>query len=502
MSMQHPTIKDEKKIPTRKILFTDYRHIQTGNLIWVNQKGQAIPLHHPPGESVAVFPTHYLLPQGIRLQSQPAKKERLDVPPPSHRIMFDNGIYRAWTLEGEDMTGHLQYFESKDGYAWKETTQTTFPLPGKEPGIEGIALFKDPTGGPNEAYKAALTLTPLDSELAALRSQMNREHPRFRDYWPRPGSIRGLYGMVSPDGIHWQVLPKAYYIHEGDTDICACYDEWLERYVVYSRMGYLHRRLVGRVEAENFRRIGPMTPVLWPDPSDSLSQDIYSCSYTLYPGLWDYHLMFPKFYERYTERSSIFLYSSTDNIMWMRTPGGPVVTPGEPNDFDGEFISVGYSLIPLGSDRVGLPYRGYSYPHKYPRWPNILENERTGWVWWPEGRLSAVVAAQEGEFFTGEMIPAGRKLVINSRSSRAGQIRVGLMTIPGRTLEHYKSGAKVRNLQYVLGRSPDDCDPISGDSPAHPVHWKGLSDSGLAENQPCVLHFKLRAAELFGIEWI
>ena len=52
------------------------------------------------------------------------------------------------------------------------------------------------------------------------------------------------------------------------------------------------------------------------------------------------------------------------------------------------------------------------------------------------------------------------------------------------------------------GTSVSDCDAIWGDFLSHPVHWKGQSDVGIKEGQSVILHFKLRAGELFGFEWV
>ena len=127
-------------------------------------------------------------------------------------------------------------------------------------------------------------------------------------------------------------------------------------------------------------------------------------------------------------------------------------------------------------------YAGTRFPHKYPRWPAVLNAGRMAWAWWPAGRLCAVHADEEGEFFTFALEAAGRELRLNVRTQRSGFVRVGLV---GRE-----------------GRSAEDCDVIFGDSPAATVRWRGEADAGVPAGQPVTLHFQLRAADIFGFEWV
>ena len=176
------------------------------------------------------------------------------------------------------------------------------------------------------------------------------------------------------------------------------------------------------------------------------------------------------------------MYSSADSVTWNEIPGGPIITPGEPGSWDSEFITVGKDLVPLGADRVAVPYHGTRYPHKYPRWKSLRTAHQTGWVWWPKGRLSAIKADEEGEFFTFSLPPAGRSLNLNVNVRRGGVARVEVVGIEGRTIA--------------------DCATITTDGLKMPVSWNGQTDIGSPDKAPVTLHFKLRSAELFGFEWV
>jgi len=207
-------------------------------------------------------------------------------------------------------------------------------------------------------------------------------------------------------------------------------------------------------------------------------------------------------YDRFTQASEVRMYSSSDGIVWFQVPGGAVISPGAIGAWDSEFIAAGRDLVPFGSDRIAVPYHGTPFPHKYPRWDNVLGSHRVGWVWWQKGRLSAVVADEEGEFFTFATVPAGRSIRLNARTRGGGEVRVGVI----RSGQANDSGFHIRELysqrEEVAGRSVSDCDAFTGDSLSAPVYWGGNSDIGSADGEQVTLHFKLRSAELFGFEWV
>jgi hypothetical protein len=375
----------------------------------------------------------------------------------------------------------IGYSESEDEVEWVERGRCPIEVPGQT-AFDGFTFFIDPAGSDEERYKAVYTAHPPESERPALWEAYQKIHPRHRDVRLNEKRLYCMYGVVSPDGIQWTPIREPLMVHMSDTDTSIYYDTWLGRYVMYSRLYWQERRWIGRAEAEDFHHWGPVNPLIWPSLDGSLSDDIYTNGRTEYPGLPGYHLMFPMVYHRYTQTSDVRLFSSADGICWSQVPGGPVISPGTPGEWDSEFIVGGKDLVPLGDDRVGIIYHGTSFPHKYPRWKGVLEAGGAAWAWWPKGRLCAVVADGDGEFFTFPLSPAGRELRLNVRTRRGGEVRVGLVGVTGRTV--------------------DECDPIVGDSLARVVHWKEQSDIGTNVGERITLHVKLRAAEVFGFEWI
>jgi hypothetical protein len=481
--------------PPRQFLFTDLRHIDPADIVWMSPAGK--PIHVIPSEPRpvrAVANTDACqLPHGIRLVAQPASKEgpiKGDLP---SQLIYDDGLYRSWRIKpnyppGKNLGSYstatpgslmIRYGESKDGYAWSHRNVDEVKVSGVT-GIDGEHFFVDPRGPAEERYKCLYHAKVL-ANTDALWQQYQKLHPRYRDIRLGPGNINCLFGLVSPDGLHWKSIPEPLMIHYGDTDNTVYYDQWLEKYVLYTRLYNMDRRLIARAESDDFRHWTPVVPILGPTLEEPFSNDIYTNGRTNYPGCPDQHLMFPMHYRRYTQTSEVHLYTSVDGIRWDRVPGGPVLTPGDPGQWDGEYIAAGKGMVPLGTDWVAVPYMGTDHPHKYPRWPGVISHG-VGWARWRKGRLAALVADEEGVFQTFVVPVTGTQLRVNAKVHRAGEIRVGLVATDG--------------------RSVGECDPIIGDSVAHPVTWRG--DAGLKRDQgnSVRLLFTLRAAELFGFEWV
>jgi len=475
----------------KQFLFTDLRHIDPADIEWRAPDGRVIPVAGPPDPPVPAIADPGLVPQGIRLVAQPARKEG-PVEGLPFRILRDGGVYRSWRLEptyppGKDLGSYssvppqsitMRYGESKDGHAWTWRGACEIPVSGVT-GIDGDYVFIDPHGPAEERYKCVYNARVLDN-VGALWERYQKTHPRHRDTRLRHDYIYCLFGLVSPDGLNWKPIVEPLIVHKGDTDNTAYWDESLGKYVLYTRLYWMSRRMIARAESADFRRWTPVDPIVQPGLSDPFSWDVYTNGRTNYPGLPEHHLMFPMFYRRFTQTSEVHLHTSIDGIRWDRVPGGPVIAPGDPGAWDGEYIAAGKDLVPLGGDRVAIPYAGCTHPHKYPRWPGVISS-KVGWAWWPEGRLCGLVADEVGQFCTFGIRVAGSRLTVNAKVRRAGELRIGLLG--------------------VGGRSADECDAITGNESARMVTWKGDAGLRVELGNTVRLHFRLRAAELYGFEW-
>lgn len=483
-------------LPAKTVLFTDARHILCSDLRWLSPEGVQLPVAGPPEPEVKPTTDLNRVPRGIRLVAQKAHKSD-PLPRGTHfnRVIYDGGVYRSWYLDVKYRSGQrlgsyarenpqtveVCYTESNDAHAWVEKGRCAIDL-SMHTGFDGFGYFIDPHAPAAERYKIIYGATPPQAEWAALWEQYRQLHPRHQDGRIKPDKIHCLYTIVSPDGLQWTPQREPLMIHQSDTDTTVFWDDWLARYVMYTRFYPRQRRTIGLSLSEDFRHWGPVEPLIGPRLDWALSDDIYLNAYSTYPGVSAYRFMFPMIYHRYDQRSDVRMYTSDDALYWHEVPGGPVITPGEPGAWDSEFIHAGKDLVPLAGDRVGVPYHGTPYPHKYPRWPAVRDGGRVAWAWWPKGRLCAVTADEAGEFYTFPMQPAGRALRINANVHRGGELRVGIAD--------------------VAGRSAADCTPIIDNGFALPVAWQGQTDIGTSTDTLVTLHFKLRAADLFGFEWV
>ncbi len=479
----------------RKILFTDWRDVDCGSVAWLTADGERYRVGNPPGEPVTMWAEQPSVPRGIRLQAQPARKAGVieGLPDVGH-VVYEDGRYRSWYLQvngisrfGTGAPAHRRppelveicSVESPDGLHWSAPVRSRIETPARRD-FDGMSFFIDPHAPADERYKFIYCATFDEGVFQSHVDAYLRREPRHRDTRMSTERRYGMFAAVSPDGVTWRSLPEPFTLHPSDTDTTVFWDEHLSVYVMYTRLFRDGRRWIGRAEARDFAHWGPVEPAIWPRLDDPPDYDYYLNGHSLYPGAPEYRLMLPMLYHRYTERSHVRLYSSADGMAWSEVPGGPVLTPGEPGTWDSEFIGTGKDLVPFGSGRIAIPYSGVGFPHKYPRWQHVFDAMRTGWAWWPEDRLCAVVADYEGEFHTPPILPAGRRMRLDFRTPAAGRIRIG--------------------IDGIEGRSAADCDPLAGDHAGQLVTWRGgEADLGVPADRPVSLHVTLRSAELFAI---
>jgi hypothetical protein len=257
----------------RQFLFTDLRHIDAGDLIWRSSDGRAVPVAGPPEPPVQVQPDASRVARGIRLIAQRANKEGpIDGLPGG--VVSADGLYRAWSIRtnysaGKDLGSYsvaparsitIEHSESKDGYAWQRRDLNEIPLADLT-GIDGAGFFVDPHGRAEERYKGIYNARVLAS-VSALWDRYQKVHPRNRHVSLGPDYIYCLFGLVSPDGLHWKALAEPLMIHKGDTDNTVYYDGWLQRYVLYTRFMRYDRRTIARAESNDFRHWSPVEPTV------------------------------------------------------------------------------------------------------------------------------------------------------------------------------------------------------------------------------------------------
>ncbi len=488
-------------------LFSDWRFIEAGTPTYYDAQGQHIHYTDPQnGRHTQLRPIWYRgtdIPYGIRLVAEPPVKSDPVQGPMGVTVLYDGGRYRSW--DGAN------YSESDDGFNWTRPV-----LAGEEPGedrnerffsrvgVHGPGVFIDPSAPPSERYKMVFWTALGRKDRRAYRERLFEEYRRRRPHDIDPlirvrggidlvGGADALMGATSPDGLQWTLVEEPFVVHMADNPNTMYYDVLLKKYVLFTRVNWMYgRRAIGRSESDTFGPFPQPEMVVWPELDREPSEDLYTNAKCLYPGTIDQHFLFPTVYSHARDDGRIDLYSSPDSIHWFRVPGGPILT-GDPQTQDGGWLATHCGLVQLPGGQVGLPYRGSTFPHKYPRWPDRGDRGVPRYALWPNERLVCVEAKDQGGFATTPLRIGGRRLRLNLKTPLSGEVRVEVVAITNWM-------GKKKTEEIVPGRSFEDCDSISGDCPSHIVTWHGESDLRLPEGACVRFRFRLRAARLYAFE--
>ncbi len=516
------------RLPPGPHLFVDWRMVKAGGFHWASKEtGERLPLQVRDSrgrytqENIDARMVPGDVPRGIRIVAQQARKsEPFPIAALPRHIIYEDGLYRAWFAGAasynrdrseerlaQKFRGTVSYAESKDGFDFGEQQECTFDW-SAAPDVEATetpSVFLDLSAPASERYKLVFLGKSIQPEHEARRrnvlekllsSRPDAVDPTALSLGPdqrTPEIHFALYGGVSPDGIHWKILPVPLMIIRSDAQNVVYFDTVRRKYVWYLKANWFSgRRSVARAETEDFRSWSLPELLLYSGPDVHPSDDWYLSSKTLYPGTDDYHLMFPTLYRQADDTTQVRLFSSPDGVAWSQLGEGPVLSTGPSGSWDGGCIFAGLNLIPLPDDRVGLPYTGYLYPHKYPRNRATFVNRRfNAYAVWTRERLAALEAGESGSFATLPLLSPGRRLRLNVQTRVAGEV---LVEVLGRAPD--APGEPLR------GRSFSDCDPITGNHLDYVVTWNGKEDLGHEIDLPVTLRFRMKAAKLFALELV
>ena len=531
----------------RHIYFTSWKYVRQGNFTWRVQtdptaseaEQQVGAWLKGDGKRPAVFETSDM-PRGIRLVAQPADKVPFKGGQMAAQV-FENGKYMAWytvdpCAEPEPFSSkremfpgynaHVAYAESVDAVNWTRPNLGLFEyagnrsnnivwrgdLDGMARGFHGGCVFVDPSSK-DEHYKMFHLGLITDDEWAAFE----REYPGEADTMARRPAVDGfrlvvgIFGAVSPDGLHWKPLPEPLMIQHADTLNTCYYDAEQKLYIAYVRAWQVDervaagqppdstswigvgRRSIGRAVSKDFRHFSKPEIIATTGADMPPSHVFYTNGKTTLPGCPDNHVMFPWIWELENDGGSTWLLSSMDGWHWSRVPGGPIVSPGKWGEPDGAFVLASGTLLEYPGDKWAIGYSGSPIPHKYPGrdmaqrkglFPGV--SGVSGLATWPKGRLVALQADGEGEFATVCVVPPGDRLRVNAEVAPAGYLKLAVRKWGGGT--------------DLPGRSFADCDRVIGNSLAARVTWKGEDRIG-HEGRPISVRVQMKQAKLFGIEF-
>lgn len=479
-------------------LFIDWRYIFAGRINWQTADGQGTPLFsYEEIKNVQGVPNR--TPYGIRLVAQQAEKIGPIVPNDRDWEFMIGGYCSMHDLGGKFGVWYevvppktdgnknlICYAESKDGVTWTKPELGLVEFNGSKANnividgakcpfgtFHGNCVFIDPMAPPEERFKIIYVSVGEHAERIA---KLKAESPGSVDSFGELKNAIMLLGS-SPDGLRWKFSEKILFCHLCDTQTTVYYDPYLQRYVAFTRTLGMNRRAIGRCETADLTRWPVPETILYPQPSDDPCDDYYTNSKSIYPGTKTMHMMFPTVYKRRVDGCALRMAVSLDGVQWAWMPGDNVMECGPEGSWDGGSFFAGFGLTEISGNRVALPYGGYKYPHKYPRFGRMGQ---LGLAVWQKERLVALEADEDGEFYTQPMTLPGETLHLNFQTKRAGYIKVEVCDIAGHTL--------------------DDCDPLIGDQIKQQVTWKGQPAIGVAKGGGVMLRFKLRSAKLFSFE--
>lgn len=495
-----------------RIVFTNWFYVRPGQPDYLDRTGQRVYAKKAEYDPLELRYTYADRPSGVRIACEPAERrgpiiaqerpwESRGIAPST--LMFDEGKYRLWgRSEAKDNTRYSCYFESADGRTW---TRPGLGLvehgASKENNLIppiGLSVFKDPSGPPQERYKSVWHGSCDPKKFEEYRA--SRKWSTVATEMD-VGKVHAIRAAVSPDGLRWTELPDPLGFEPTDTQIVGYFDALIGKYVLYTRsymvgvrapgfeppspeMYQLYcRRAIGRTESADFRVFAPADDVVEPGPDMSPWDQIYTNCRTTIPGAPDHHLMFPTIFDLNSDTTRVEFMSSYDGRIWHRVPGGPVFRTADYGQWDGGCVFASPNLVELPSGEWVLPYTGYFDPHKYPHGGARYNG---GLAVWPKGRLSAIVADDEGAFTTPPLIVPGGKLRINAVTGRNGFVQVEAADLAGRPVE---------------GRSFADAVPQTGDLHWSPVAWAQHDTIGVESGKPLVLRFRMKLAKIYGLQF-
>ncbi len=389
--------------------------------------------------------------------------------------------YRMWYRANfNGAPSYTGYAESVDGVRWTKPNLGIIPISGSTannvvwppPGKPGstVSIFKDanPAARPDELYKG----TALVNRLANGRA--------------------GLYGILSPDGLHWRLAqPEPILVAPADDPMfdshnIVLWDAARRRYAIYARGWKRHKvRDVRLFTSTDFRH--------WSEPTfldfgDAPVEHLYKNAATPYYRRPDLILLFPKRYVPNRRHASVnwpldgvsdvvFAFSY-DGLRFDRRYMEAFIRPGpDEHNWHERAVEAGPALAPTGVGEMSLYYvEHYRTPEVQIRRGVLRE----------DGFVSLKAPYRGGSVRTKTIRFTGSRLVLNYSTSAAGSIRIAIEDAAG---------------QPIGGFRADDCPEIFGDDVNHTVRWKNGPDVAALAGRPVRLRFEMKDADLYSFRF-
>ena len=404
----------------------------------------------------------------------------------SYMVTFRDGEkFRAWyrvdpdQLDKKPRRHMTAYAESEDGIDWQKPTLGIVEFNGSKEnnlvwdGDAGnMAPFRDdnPQADSNERYKAIV------------RS-------------------RGVYALVSPDGLHWKLAQAEPILTEPpfDSHNIAFWDTHAAEYVVYTRgvrrdgvlgQGMQSRfksgvRWVRRATSPDFLNWSVLEPI---QTGDAPREEFYTNATIRYERAPDYLLMFPSRFASARKPqpdwkfgrgvNDIVLLSSRDGMHWHRTFLEAFIRPGlDDGNWHERSLYMERGVLQTSPTELSL------YCMQNWRLPTVHIRRYSLRV---DGFASAQAGYEAGTLVTKPLVFSGKQLFLKFATSAVGWLKVELQEADGTAME---------------GFTLADCPEILGDKLDAPVSWKSRGDVSQLAGRPVRIKFKMSDADLYALRF-
>ena len=415
-------------------------------------------------------------------------------------VFKDGDLYRMYyrcvragdmPASGKGWPMNTCYAESRDGTHW---TRPKLGLVEFEGSKENNIILTGPPGDWGSPT----------SNFFAFRDSNPQVAPEER-YKGVGGINRGLYLLVSADGIHWKAkgsgpfmkhdMSKVPMINGFDSHNVIFWDAGRERYQAYLRDMYLSPGLGERTRSVRVTTSDDFVNWSYPDWIDmgeAPPDQLYTFSATPYFRAPHIYMAFPKRLMKYRRSElpekydatrgiglsdSVFMFSR-DGANWDRRYLEGFVRPGsDPLDWTDRSNYVAAGLVPTGSDEMSV------YVLRHFRLPSI--HLRRG-VLRADGFVSVNATYRGGELVTRPLIFQGKNLIVNYATSAAGSVRVEIQDEAGNPVPGYRLMQAVEHY---------------GNSIEQVVTWDRGSDLSHLAGSPVRLRILIRDGDLYSIRF-
>lgn len=382
-----------------------------------------------------------------------------------------DGLFQFWyTTYSPERKLVLAYAESADGIDWRR------------PELDIVKFNDRPTNVvfDKEPHGAAVIYDEAESRPGWKYKMLTGASPSGR-----------ISAYRSGDGLRW--LPAAENPVVGSNPDCPISFCRLPdgRFVAFHRPGFADRR-VGRTETWNFRNFSEAVMVMEPDQNDAPNTQLYGMGSAVYGAymigtLWIYHTDVDDmgFYKMLGYQDPEFVHSR-GSYCWHRTGQGTpwIRVEKDPARFDSAQVQPVSAPVFL-DDEVRFYYTGQRGRHgSKDVWKGSGPRAGFGFASCKPDRFVGVTARADGRILTRPFWIDAPRFCANARIARGGSLRAELLDLDGK---------------LIPGFALKDSLPLTGDSTAHELAWKGSPDLTPLLHREIRLRVHCRNATLYSL---